>query len=144
MASVHSFPRRPRWYSAMRYVALLPGWVRELYFLYTNTKIHLYIHTHTHTHTHAVTRYEPNVPCVTSQYYNLLVSAVEGGSHELRTNQEYQLITSISCRYAPVLLTVSVTDVCPVAVLQRFRTTTRPETWVSQKSLYWLSAAGYE
>jgi hypothetical protein len=33
---VHSFPRgvlwrRPQWYSAMRYVALLPRWVRELY-----------------------------------------------------------------------------------------------------------------
>jgi hypothetical protein len=36
LASVHSFPRGvlwrwPQWYSAMRYVALLPRWVRELY-----------------------------------------------------------------------------------------------------------------
>ena len=36
LASVHSFPRgvlwrRPRWYSAVRYVALLPRQVRELY-----------------------------------------------------------------------------------------------------------------
>jgi nuclear pore complex protein Nup62 len=36
MASVRSFPRgllwrRPRWYSVMRYVGLLPRWVRELY-----------------------------------------------------------------------------------------------------------------
>ena len=36
LASVHSFPRgvlwrRPWWYSAMRYVALLPIWVGELY-----------------------------------------------------------------------------------------------------------------
>jgi hypothetical protein len=33
---MHSFPRgvfwrRPQWYSAMRYVALLPRWVRKLY-----------------------------------------------------------------------------------------------------------------
>jgi len=37
---VHSFPRvvlwrRPQWYSAMRYVALLPRWVRELYCHFT-------------------------------------------------------------------------------------------------------------
>jgi hypothetical protein len=36
LVSVHSFSRgvlwrRPQWYSAMRYVAVLPRWVRELY-----------------------------------------------------------------------------------------------------------------